>query len=67
MKKYLLMKNELTIQNFKDIPRQALQDINGGFWQFVIPLALVAIDEIVGDWDNFKNGLMGRPEEKTNS
>ena len=26
-------------------------------------LAIAAGGEIIGDWDNFKNGLMGRPEE----
>jgi uncharacterized protein YkvS len=58
------MKNELTIENFNEIPMQEQQDINGGIWPFVISVALIAIGEIIEDWDNFKNGLTGRPEEK---
>jgi len=29
-----------------------------------VALGLLAIDNILNDWDNFKNGLAGRPEEK---
>jgi hypothetical protein len=62
--KFETMKNKLAIENFNEIPVQEQQDINGGFWPFVISVALVAIGEIIEDWDNFKNGLTGRPEEK---
>ena len=58
------MKNKLAIENFNEIPAQEQQDINGGFWPFVVALGLLAIDNIINDWDNFKNGLTGRPEEK---
>jgi hypothetical protein len=58
------MKNELTIENFNEISVQDQQDINGGFWPFVFSVALIAIEEIIDDWDNFKNGLTGQPEEK---
>ncbi len=58
------MKNELAIENFNEIPVQEQQDINGGVWPFVVALGLLAIDNIMNDWDNFKNGLTGRPEEK---
>jgi uncharacterized protein YkvS len=58
------MKNELAIENFNEIPVQEQQDINGGFWQIVISIGIIAVGEIIDDWDNFKNGLTGRPEEK---
>ena len=58
------MKNELAIENFSEIPVQEQQDINGGFWQIVISIGIMAVGEIIDDWDNFKNGLTGRPEEK---
>jgi len=58
------MKNELAIENFNEIPVQEQQDINGGFWQIVISIGIMAVGEIIDDWDNFKNGLTGRPEEK---
>ena len=57
------MKNELTIENFNEISVREQQDINGGVWPFVISVAIIAIGEIIEDWDNFKNGLAGRPEE----
>ena len=58
------MKNELAIENFNEIPAQEQQGINGGFWQILVSIGIIAIDEIIDDWDNFKNGLTGRPEEK---
>ena len=58
------MKNELAIENFNEIPAHEQQDINGGFWQIVISIGIMAVGEIIDDWDNFKNGLTGRPEEK---
>ena len=58
------MKNELAIENFNEIPVQEQQDINGGFWQILISIGIMAVGEIIDDWDNFKNGLTGRPEEK---
>ncbi len=58
------MKNKLAIENFNEIPVQEQQDINGGFWQIIISIGIVVVDEIINDWDNFKNGLTGRPEEK---
>ena len=57
------MKNELAIENFNEIPLQEQQDINGGFLQILISFGIIAVAEIIGDWDNFKNGLTGRPEE----
>lgn len=58
------MKNELAIENFHEIPVNEQQDINGGFWQIVVSIGIMAVGEIIDDWDNFKNGLTGRPEEK---
>ena len=58
------MKNELTIESFNEISLQEQQKINGGFWPILISVAIVAIEQIIDDWDNFKNGLTGQPEEK---
>lgn len=45
------------------IPASEQQEINGGN-PFLVAIAVVAIGQIILDWDNFKNGLTGRPEEK---
>lgn len=63
MKNQVLMKNNLAIENFNEIPVQEQQDINGGFLQFLIAIGVIGVAEIIRDWDNFKNGLTGRPEE----
>jgi hypothetical protein len=39
------------------------QNICGGFWSRIVGGGLVAAGRaIIGDWDNFKAGLMGAPE-----
>lgn len=58
------MKSELCIDNFKEIPVQEQQELNGGFWPIIAAIAAVVVEQVIEDWDNFKNGLMGRPEEK---
>ena len=64
MIKQVQMKNDLAIENFNEIPLKEQRDINGGFWQYFVSVAIVDIAEIIEDWDNFKNGLTGQPEEK---
>lgn len=39
-----------------------LQQIEGGWIRVAIGLAIAAGAEIIGDWDNFKRGLAGKPE-----
>jgi len=56
------MKSELCIDSFKEIPVQEQQELNGGILPFLAAVAVVAIARVIADWDNFKNGLMGRPE-----
>ena len=56
------MKTELCIDSFKEIPEQEQQELNGGILPFLAAVAVVAIARVIVDWDNFKNGLMGRPE-----
>ncbi len=58
------MKNEMNTENFRVIPLSEQQEINGGFVPFFILIGVAAVTQIIIDWDNFKNGLMGRPEEK---
>ena len=58
------MNSELLIENFIEIPPEEQEGYHGGIiWPFVVSLALIVIEEVVSDWDNFKNGLTGQPEE----
>lgn len=58
------MKSELSIKSFQEIPAGEQQDINGGILPFLAAIAVAVAEEIIRDWDNFKNGLTGQPEEK---
>ena len=57
------MKSELSIHSFKEIPVQQQQELNGGAIPFLVGIGLLAVAQVILDWDNFKNGLMGRREE----
>jgi hypothetical protein len=56
------MKTEICAGNFSEIPVNEQLEINGGALHFLILVAAAAVTQIIFDWDNFKNGLMGRPE-----
>ncbi|MFO7670699.1 MAG: hypothetical protein R6W31_13650 [Bacteroidales bacterium] len=62
------MKTELSLDGFSEIPQPEQQEINGGILpivaRFLVSVAVAAASEIINDWDNFKNGLMGLPEQK---
>jgi len=62
------MRKELLLEGFSEVSQSEQQEINGGFWsivaRIVVGAAVAAVGEIVEDWDNFKNGLQGLPEEK---
>jgi hypothetical protein len=58
------MNRELAIEHFQEIPADELRGTLGGAWPIIVSLALIVVEEIASDWDNFKNGLTGRPEEK---
>lgn len=58
------MESILKIEGFQEVSLPEQQEINGGILQFLAGVAIAATVEIIRDWDNFKNGLMGRPEEK---
>jgi len=59
------MNTDLSIENFRELPAHELEGINGGgILPFLGSLALIIVQEVVSDWDNFKNGLTGQPEEK---
>ncbi len=60
------MKSELSIHSFKEIPLQQQQELNGGALPFLAAIGILAIAQVILDWDNFKNGLMGRLEEESN-
>ena len=56
------MKSKLAIESFNEISMQEQQELNGGVMPILLALALIAIGEVIHDWDNFKNGLTGQPE-----
>lgn len=60
------MKNEIVNNaQLKTLSNEELVLTRGGIGilaAIVIGLAIAAGAEIFGDWDNFKAGLMGRPE-----
>jgi len=56
------MKTELYTGDFRLIPSEDQLEINGGAFPFLAVIGVAAITQIIIDWDNFKNGLMGRPE-----
>jgi len=57
------MKTEICIEGFNEIPACEQQEVNGGILHILAAVAAAAVAEVIADWDNFKNGLMGRPEE----
>ena len=61
------MKTELSTSGFREIPTREQQEINGGVIPFLLRIAaglvIAAGTAIIEDWDNFKNGLQGLPEE----
>ena len=62
------MKTNLALEGFSDLSLSEQQGINGGILPFVAGLLsgilIAAGTEIIEDWDNFKNGLQGLPENK---
>ena len=58
------MKPEIHAGGFTEIPLSAQQEIHGGILPFIAAVGIAMVTEIITDWDNFKNGLLGRPEEK---
>jgi len=54
------------IHGLQKLGHKELMDTSGGHplvlpW-FLAAVGTAAINEIIGDWDNFKAGLMGLPE-----
>lgn len=60
------MNTQICTGYFNEIPVREQQEINGGYLAFLMAIGIAAVAEIITDWDNFKNGLMGMPEEKEN-
>ena len=59
------MNKNLHPEGFREVPHSEQGEINGGFWPAVLAGVIIAgTAEILQDWDNFKNGLLGRPEVK---
>jgi hypothetical protein len=56
------MNTEICIGDFQEVPLQEQLEINGGLLPFLVLVGAAAVTQIILDWDNFKNGLMGRPE-----
>jgi hypothetical protein len=45
--------------NVNELLLEEQKKINGGFWA---ALLIGAIIVVINDWDNFKNGIAGKPE-----
>ena len=58
------MESELCIDSFREIPLLEQQKLNGGIAPFLVALGIALVEAVIADWDNFKNGLTGNPEEK---
>jgi len=58
-----MMRTETYTGDFRELSVQDQQEINGGAIPFLALIGAAAVTQIIIDWDNFKNGLMGRPEE----
>ncbi|MEN8156869.1 MAG: hypothetical protein ABFS10_07955 [Bacteroidota bacterium] len=62
------METEIFAGDFREIDLREQQEINGGVFPIlvgiVIGITVTAGGELFRDWDNFKNGLTGRPEEE---
>ena len=51
-------------EEFLPLRRDEMYEIHGGFLPILAGLIIAGGAAIIGDWDNFKNGLMGRKEVK---
>jgi hypothetical protein len=51
---------------YVELSQSELRQIEGGsiLGPIIAGLIIAAGSQIVKDWDNFKNGLAGRPEQK---
>ena len=62
------MRKELLLEGFSEVSQSEQQEINGGILPFFVGLLsgiiVAAATELFDDWDNFKNGLQGLPEQK---
>ena len=62
------MRKELLLEGFSEVSQSEQQEISGGLLPFVAGLLsgilVAAATELIDDWDNFKNGLQGLPEQK---
>jgi len=52
------------MESFREIPLPEQQELNGGIAPFLVALGIAVVEAVIADWDNFKNGLTGQPEEK---
>jgi hypothetical protein len=57
------MNTKMLTAGFTEIPLDRQEEIQGGIVPFLAAIGIAMIAEVITDWDNFKNGLMGRPEE----
>lgn len=53
----------LRLRSIPELSRNELQKVHGGH-PLIYGLAIAAFAGIIADWDNFKNGLAGRKEQK---
>ena len=62
------MRKELELEGFSEVSQSEQQEINGGLLPFLLGILsgvlIASATELIDDWDNFKNGLKGLPEQK---
>ncbi len=62
------MRKELELEGFSEVSQSEQQEINGGLLPFLLGIlsgiVIASATELIDDWDNFKNGLKGLPEQK---
>jgi lactobin A/cerein 7B family class IIb bacteriocin len=52
------MKN---LENYgvQELDAREMKEISGGWFRIIVGVVIAAVNEIVGDWENFKAGLNG--------
>ena len=57
------MEDNVSLPHLMDLSLNEQANLNGGN-PILIGLAIAAGAEIIRDWDNFKRGIAGHPEQK---
>ncbi len=58
-----MKKFDIAAAGLQPLTKQEETEISGGWVAMVRAIVGAAVSAIINDWDNFKNGLAGRPEQ----